>query len=216
VHRDREERESYHPARPPLQCHLVPTLPLVLASASPRRRELLARLGLAFEVAPADVDETHLANEAPRDYAARLAEAKARAAGARAGAARIIGADTIVVLDGQVLGKPADARQASDYLRRLRGRAHVVVTAVAVLDTATGRIERGVDETTVWMRAFTDAEMDTYIASGDPLDKAGAYALQHADFHPVRQIAGSETNVIGLPLELLSALLARSGERASP
>jgi septum formation protein len=179
---------------------------LVLASGSPRRRQLAARLGGPFVVLPAQVDEAALPGEPPHAYALRLAEAKARAVEAADGL--VVGADTIVIDDGEVLGKPADAAQALEFLRRLRGREHEVATAVAVLDAASGEVRTGIETTAVWMRDYSDEEMRRYVDSGDPLDKAGAYAIQSSAFRPVARIRGSRSNVIGLPLELTARLLA--------
>jgi septum formation protein len=188
--------------------------PIVLASASPRRRALLQAVVPTFAVATADVDERQRPGEHPADYARRLAEEKARAAAAGRRDGLVIGADTIVVLDGAILGKPADMAEARDHLQRLRGRQHLVGTAVAVVDAASGRTERDIEWTGVWLRHFRDDEMATYIASGDPLDKAGGYAIQHAGFRPVARIRGSETNVVGLPLGLVRDLLARFPDAA--
>lgn len=193
-------------------------LPLILASASPRRRALLAALGRPFTVQVADVDETARPGEPPIAYALRLARAKARvvaeATAEQASPALVVGADTIVVLDGAILGKPATAEEARAFLRRLRGRRHLVVTAVAVLPQGVGR--RSAEDgqaswaaTGVWMRGFSDAEIEAYVASGDALDKAGGYAIQHPSFQPVAALQGSETNVIGLPLGLTAWLLDR-------
>jgi len=206
---------------------------LLLASASPRRRELLALLGLLFEVTVADVDEDPLADEAPATLVARLSQAKAHAAGAAVGQAFqpanagatvlpplpsdrptapapalakpvvVIACDTVVALDGQLLGKPGNPAEATTMLRRLRGRFHDVYTAVTLLSASrppTGRLSTAVARTRVVMRAYTDAEIAAYVASGDPLDKAGAYAIQHAGFHPVAQVQGCYVNVVGLPL----------------
>lgn len=188
----------------------APPRPLVLASASPRRRELLATLGRPFSVQAADLDESRLPGEEPLAYGLRLAQAKALAVAESLGdqAATVLGADTLVVLDGAILGKPADAAEATAMLRRLRGRAHRVLTAVALVDAARGRVRLGAGHTTVHMRPYTEAELAAYVAGGDPLDKAGAYAIQHAGFSPVARLEGSETNVIGLPLGVVVYLLA--------
>jgi septum formation protein len=185
-----------------------PAAPLVLASASPRRRALLAALGLPFTVTVADVDEAVRPGEAPRDYVRRLALEKAHAVAAslRAGG-RVLGADTTVVLDGAILGKPAGAADARRMLGALTGRRHEVITAVALVELER-RVSRVVDETTaVWLRPLAAEEIDAYVASGDPLDKAGGYAIQHAGFRPVARLVGSEANVIGLPLARVAWLL---------
>jgi MAF protein len=184
----------------------------VLASASPRRRQLLALGGWAFEVAPADVDETPRPGEAPGGYVRRLAEDKARAAaGLRPEADAVIAADTTVVQGGEILGKPADAAEAEAMLRRLRGRDHQVLTAIAVLRLSDGRLESDLAATSVPMRDYSDEEMAAYIASGDPFDKAGAYAIQHPGFDPAPDIGGCYANVVGLPLCHLTRTLARLG-----
>ncbi|MBI3158132.1 MAG: septum formation protein Maf [Chloroflexi bacterium] len=184
----------------------------VLASASPRRRQLLALGGWPFEVVPADVDETPRPGEAPGGYVLRLAEEKARAAaGLRPEADAVIAADTTVVEGGEILGKPADAAEAEAMLRRLRGRDHQVLTAIAILRLSDGRLEADLAATTVPMRAYSDAEMAVYIASGDPFDKAGAYAIQHPGFDPAPDIYGCYANVVGLPLCHLTRRLKRLG-----
>lgn len=171
---------------------------LRLASASPRRRLLLPLLGLPVEAVAVDVDEQPLPGEAPRQTALRLALAKADAIGPATPGVATVAADTIVVLDGEQLSKPRDAAEARTMLRALRGRSHEVVTGVAVL--ASGQVHLGAVETRVTMRPYADREIERYIASGRPLDKAGAYAIQDADFAPVARIEGCYLNVVGLPL----------------
>jgi septum formation protein len=191
-----------------------PALPLVLASASPRRARLLQQAGIRFEVRPADLPEERGPGEAPAAYAARLALAKAHAVAARLPAAPprlVLGADTIVVLDGDVLGKPVDARDAAALLARLVGRSHRVVTAVALLDTASARVREALVTSTVHMRAAARAEIEAYAATDEPLDKAGAYALQGEGRRFVAAVEGSQTNVIGLPLEETLELLRDAG-----
>jgi septum formation protein len=180
---------------------------LLLASQSPRRRELLGLLGLPFEVTVADVAEDPLANESPAAAVVRLSQAKARAARSRGERGRearpdalIIACDTVVALDGELLGKPRDAAEALSVLRRLRGRSHTVFSAVTLLEPVADRTSSDVAETRLAMRTYTDAEMAAYVASGDPLDKAGAYAIQHPGFHPVAELQGCYANVMGLPL----------------
>lgn len=185
------------------------TPPLILASASPRRRALLASLGVPFTTHQSDIDERRLPDEPPPDYALRMAEEKPRSAAAGRQTGLVIGADTIVVLDGQVLGKPTDAAMARTYLTLLRGRRHRVATAVAVVDAATRRTERGIAWTDVWIREFDTTEMEAYIASGDPFDKAGAYAIQDRTFRPVARFEGAQDNVVGLPLTLVRRLIDR-------
>lgn len=190
---------------------------LILASSSPRRRQLLTQLGLRFEAMKPAIDESRHSGEAPVDYAERLSRNKAAAAldTLDGGRALVIAADTIVIDHaGELLGKPADAAQARWMLRRLRGRAHHVVTAFTLRQT--GERPRSITRharTAVHMRAYSDAEIEAYIASGDPFDKAGGYAIQHEGFQPVARIEGSYSNVVGLPLdELQNALDAIAGE----
>lgn len=190
---------------------------MILASSSPRRRELLASLGMTFTVYKPDIDETQRHGEAPLDYVRRLASEKAFAGGVGrllVGALPdtediVLAADTIVIApDGQtILGKPADADEAAATLRLLRGKTHTVCTAIH-LEWFARRMSGNVQmqdahelvQTRVTMRDYSNAEIAAYIASGDPFDKAGGYAIQHAGFHPVAQIDGCYTNVVGLPL----------------
>ncbi|RJP54828.1 MAG: septum formation inhibitor Maf [Anaerolineaceae bacterium] len=183
---------------------------LVLASNSPRRKELLALGGWPFEIIVADVDETPRANESPRDYVLRLAEEKARASSLRADVSQVVlAADTTVVDGDAILGKPADPSEAKRMLRQLRGRVHQVLTGIAALRVNDGHLVRDVCVTDVPMRNYSDAEIESYVASGDPLDKAGAYAIQHADFNPVATMAGCYASVMGLPLCHVTRLLAQ-------
>lgn len=200
---------------------------LILGSASPRRRELLAILGLPFVVQTADIDESALPDEAPEPHACRLAETKARTVAARSGEAVVLAADTIVVQHGQILGKPRDAADARWMLRSLRAAPHRVITAVAVAQTPTLRCSEphvfpGAGQQTlrvtiashtshVSMRPYTDSEIDAYIASGDPMDKAGAYAIQNSDFQPVAQFDGCFASIMGLPLGVVADLLQQAG-----
>jgi septum formation protein len=185
---------------------------LVLASNSPRRRELLALGGWNFRVEPADVHEKRLPGEAPRAYVLRLAEAKARACADPADPNYIfIGADTDVV-DGQaILGKPQDEAEAAGMLRRLRGRTHQVYSGIAVYKPEQEQLVTDLCVTEVPMRQYNDEELEAYAASGDPLDKAGAYAIQHAGFHPVEGLAGCYASVMGLPLCHLTRSLRKLG-----
>jgi septum formation protein len=192
-------------------------LPLVLASASPRRRELLERAGVRFEVIPAGIEESPLAGEAPRQLAARLAREKALAVAGRLGpdpARLVLGADTIVVLGENVLGKPQDASEAESMLSRLVGRTHRVVTAVVVARSHDLVWRARTVESRVRMRPAELEEIRAYVATGEPLDKAGAYAVQGRGRRFVAEIAGSESNVIGLPLDETLDLLREAG--ASP
>ncbi len=183
---------------------------LVLASASPRRRALLAATGLQFEVQPADIPEPIGEGEDPRDVVERLAEAKARAIAEPADERRVVlGSDTIVVIDDDILGKPDDEEHAVTLLRRLVGRAHRVLTGVAVIAGTRSQVISV--ESRVFLRAAADDELRRYAATGEPLDKAGAYALQGEGRRFVERVEGSPTNVIGLPLDETCALLRDHG-----
>jgi septum formation protein len=185
--------------------------PLYLASTSPRRRELLLQLGLSFSVLRVEVDESRRAGENPRDYVARLAQEKAAAGLATVGDGVVIAADTTVVLGDAVLGKPASLAEAQAMWRRLSGGEHRVLTGVAVGDAQALQIE--VVATVVRFRAISDAEMRAYWASGEPLDKAGGYAIQGKGAILVAGIEGSYSNVVGLPLAETAAMLAPFGIR---
>ena len=184
-------------------------VPIVLASSSPRRRELLRMLGLPFAVSPSDIDETWRNGEAPAVHAERLAREKAAARPVPGTA--VIGADTIVVIDGEILGKPRDAADARAMLRRLSGREHVVYTGVAV--ARDGRLASGVRQTTVRFYPLDDDAIAAYVATGEPLDKAGAYGIQGYGAVLVERIDGDYFTVMGLGLELLVELLAEVGLR---
>ncbi|MCK6578296.1 MAG: Maf family protein [Anaerolineae bacterium] len=199
---------------------------VILASGSPRRREILGALGVTFTVIKPDIDETQRPGENPYDYVARLSQEKADAVAARLEGDRLVlAADTIVVvaadtigvmLDGDILGKPVDAADARAMLERLRGTMHVVCTAITLLkiDGAGSRRRTRLTRTQVIMRGYSDEEIASYIATGDPFDKAGGYAIQHEQFAPVAQIDGSYTNVVGLPVETLRVMLAEMGVAA--
>lgn len=184
---------------------------VILASQSPRRRELLTLIGIAHEVRPADVDESVLDGERPAPHAERLARAKAAKLAAEAPDALIIAADTIVVIDDDFMSKPESVPEAKEMLRRLSGRVHKVMTAVAV--AFDGRVESGVEEVEVEFRLLTDDEIDRYIATGEPLDKAGAYGIQGYGATIVRRIHGDYFAVMGLSLVTLVELLERVGVR---
>lgn len=186
---------------------LQPKQPLILASASPRRRELLGQIGLEFTVVTADIDETPQPGEVNTDYTLRLAEAKARAVLALHPDAVVIGADTTVGVDGDLLGKPRDGADAARMLRLLRGRGHQVTTAVAVLtrdETLTAA-----ETTNVVFSEMTDTDISTYVATGEPMDKAGAYAIQGRAAQWIPRIEGDYSNVVGLPLARLATLLGQ-------
>jgi septum formation protein len=183
---------------------------LVLASNSPRRKVLLALGGQTFAVVPADIDEDPRPNEKPRAYVHRLASEKAReAAAGQSPDALVLAADTTVVHQGHIVGKPRDAAEARLILQELRGQEHTVYTAISVCN-ADGMQLDDLAATRVPMRDYSDAEIETYIATGDPLDKAGAYAIQHAGFHPVASMSGCLANVVGLPLCHLKRTLLKT------
>ncbi len=190
---------------------------IVLASASPRRREILEKLGIKFEVRPSDVDETQRAGEDPREYVLRLAEEKARTCQVLAsGDDRVVvlGSDTTVVLDGDVLGKPADLAESERMLRALRGREHVVHTAVAAYVLPAGEVHLVAVTTRVRFRAFNDLTLLGYVESREGMDKAGSYGIQELGAGLVAEVSGSYSNVVGLPaaetLELLEQVGALS------
>lgn len=184
---------------------------VVLASASPRRHDLLHLIGIAHEVVPADIDESVRPRESPRKHAERLAREKAVAVSARDSGIVAIGADTIVIIDKKILGKPANTVDAGSMLNLLNGREHTVVTAVAV---ARGKkVCSGVEEVSVKFRELTDDEIDAYIATGEPMDKAGAYGIQGYGATIVERIEGDYFAVMGLPLVRLVSLLAEAGVR---
>ena len=176
---------------------------LILASQSPRRRRFLHDLGLNFTTLAADIDETPLPDEEPAATALRLAEAKALAIAAQlkeSPPCLILASDTVVAMEQEMLGKPMDAEDAARMLRILRAAPHAVHTAVCALAYPSGESHTRLNSTTVIMRAYTDAEIDAYVATGDPFDKAGAYAIQHPIFAPVARLDGCYTSVMGLPL----------------
>jgi len=183
---------------------------LILASASPRRSQLLARLGIPFEVRPVSViEDVDSAN--PAIAASRLARMKAEAARLAEPESPVLAADTVVVHEGAVLGKPRDAAEAREMLRRLRGRSHRVITAVAVIPRGGRAALLRHPETEVTMRRYADEEIEASIARGDPFDKAGAYAIQDELLRPVASYEGCYCNVVGLPLWTTVELLRRAG-----
>ena len=209
---------------------------LVLASASPRRQELLRNAGISFTVQPADVDETPLAGEPPRDCAERLAREKALAVWRTRPQDRVLGADTIVVVDETILGKPVDADDAARMLRLLSGRVHRVITGVCVVEavasrqlpvadqatpqaaqsrrnsyeisrTENGELRTASETTLVTMNELSDEEIRNYVATGEPMDKAGAYAIQGVASRWIPRIEGDYSNVVGLPVALVNRML---------
>ncbi len=201
------DRRVFHPRT------ILPTMksPIILASNSPRRKDLLRQVGVAFTSDPADVDERVVPEETPEGYAVRVALEKARVAARKAGSGIVIAADTIVVLDDTILGKPVDAQDAERMLTMLSGRAHHVITGLVIMAAATGRTLTRTADTRVWFRDLSPEEIRSYVASGEPLDKAGAYGIQEKGSLFVRKIEGCYFNVVGLPLSLLSEMLSEFG-----
>ena len=184
---------------------------LILASSSPRRRHLMSDLDVPFDATTPDIEENSEPREFPEDTVRRLALSKAHAVADRPPNRPVIGADTLVVLEGRALGKPADAAQARRMLMNLRGRVHRVLTGVAVIDGSTGNSRTALCESRVLMRNYSASEIDQYIASGSPFDKAGGYGIQDQTLNPVARVEGCRANVIGLPLCTLAQLLKESG-----
>ncbi len=177
----------------------IPTI--ILASNSPRRKHLLSLSGWKFEIAPADVDETPLPGESPDLYVLRVAEDKARKVkNDLPNGSIIIAADTTVAYENGILGKPVDAEDARQVLKKLRNKSHQVYTGISIYDPVKDIFLSDLATTEVPMRNYSDEEIQTYILTGDPFDKAGSYAIQHPEFHPVENLVGCYANVVGLPL----------------
>ena len=185
--------------------------PLVLASASPRRRELLAGLGLNFQVMPAGVVEESRAGESPQEMTARLSQVKAQAAASRIDSGYVLAADSTVVLDGESLGKPSDCDDARRMLRLLRGTSHRVTTGVTVIDSVSGRSLTDTMTSEITLRDFSDEELEAYVLSGAPLDKAGGYGVQDETLRPAESWTGCYSNIVGLPLCLAEQMLEKVG-----
>ena len=198
-----------------MNANVVALPQIVLASASQRRQQFLRDLGLTFTSLATDIDETPLSGEAPDAMTLRLAVAKAEVAASRLaaldGVQLVIASDTTVAMDGVIYGKPEDAADAIRMLRDLRGRSHQVMSALCVLRLPDGERHTSVHWTDVAMRDYTDEEILAYVASGDPMDKAGAYGIQTAPFRPVSELRGCFASVMGLPLADLRDLLASFG-----
>jgi septum formation protein len=187
---------------------------LILASASPRRRELMACFGLNYTVQPAAIDESPRAGEQARDYVVRMAEEKALAVAARHPEQFVLAADTSVVLEGRILGKPATPARARSMLQSLSDRVHQVITAVSLITPGANQDRRPhnrLSSTDVWFAELSAAWIEAYVASGDPMDKAGAYGIQNAAGLKIRRIDGSYSGVVGLPLYETAALLEAAG-----
>lgn len=180
---------------------------IILASGSPRRKEILENLGLKFRVAPAGIDENLISGEEAPDYALRMAVQKALAVAKTQETGLIIGADTVVSLDGNILGKPKNAAQAKEQLTLLSGREHIVITGLGLVDKEEGRTVSAMVQTIVYFQELTEREIDAYIATGEPLDKAGSYGIQGLGAIFVRRIEGDYFNVVGLPVAKLYSLL---------
>jgi septum formation protein len=184
---------------------------LILASGSPRRRQLLSLLGIPFIIKATDVDETQLDGEPPTELVLRVSQAKALAVSDVRPDELVVAADTIVVLGGSVLGKPTDPDDAARMLRDLRGRPHWVYSGISVWHPSSRRLVRELGQSLVWMREYTGDEIAAYVDSSDPLDKAGAYAIQHPEFAPASRVDGCWLSVMGLPLCHLARALGHFG-----
>jgi septum formation protein len=192
----------------------APSMPydrIQLASASPRRSQLLRQIGVAHDVRPADLDESRMAGEPPRDYVLRLARAKALAGVATGGAVPVLGADTTVAIGDEIFAKPTDEEDAVRMLAALSGRTHDVLTAVAL--ASDGRVRTAISDTRVTFRAISEGECRDYWATGEPVDRAGAYAIQGLAAVFIARLDGSYTGVMGLPLFETAALLDAAGVR---
>lgn len=192
---------------------MLATPRLILASGSPRRKELLRGLGITFSVVPADISEELKPGEAPLAYALRMAEEKALKVAEQFPNDYVLGADTIVVAEGEVLAKPCDPQDAARMLAVLSGRRHQVTTAVSLVSPG-GHTETRSCTTDVWFRELNEKEIRTYVASGEPMDKAGAYAIQGGAASWVIRLEGDHSNVVGLPMPLVAEMLQRQGIRA--
>lgn len=189
----------------------MPEPSIILASASPRRAELLKQIGVVFELAPSQIEERPHPDEAPADYITRIARAKVIAVARERSAGLIIGADTVVVLNGQVMGKPENETDAQKMLRQLSGKWHAVLTGVALYDVQTRHEVADYEKTLVKFAQMTDAEIEWYVRTGEPMDKAGAYGIQGLGGLFVDEVAGNYYNVVGLPIPLVYRLARRLG-----
>ena len=185
---------------------------LILASSSPRRREIFKQIGLDFDVTDINVDETIPSDLKPEEAALEIAKKKAAAAADTSADSIIIAADTIVILpDGTILGKPKDAEEAKSMLQRMHAVKHTVITAVALLDVSNGNMAAAYDKADVTFLPMTNKEIEWYVSTGEPLDKAGAYGLQEKGMLFVQKVEGSPSSVIGLPVHLLMQLFKKAG-----
>ncbi|HSE37082.1 MAG TPA: Maf family protein [Blastocatellia bacterium] len=191
---------------------MPPTEPrIILASASPRRAELLKQIGVEFELASSQAEERPHPDETPADYTIRIARAKVIAVAREREAGLVIGADTVVVLDGHLIGKPATPADAHRLLRQLSGRWHAVLTGVALYDVESRHEVADYEKTLVKFAQLSDAEIDWYVRTGEPMDKAGAYGIQGLGGLFIDEIAGNYYNVVGLPIPLVYRLARRLG-----
>ncbi len=186
---------------------------IILASQSPRRREIMELLRIEFECCPADINEFFLSGENPREAVRRIAKSKAEKVRQQLESGLIIAADTVVVCNGEMLGKPDDAQDAFNKLSMLKGRKHEVITAVCVIDAESGFFEVQDETSRVYFRDITDEEIRAYILTGEPMDKAGAYAIQGTGAVFIERIEGCYFNVVGLPLKNVYIMLKRLGVR---
>ena len=201
---------GYLPANgPPLCIMNKMALPLVLASQSPRRRELLEILGIPFSIVVSSADERVMPGELPEAYVVRVARAKGLDVATRVNNSMVLSADTVVTIDGEILGKPVDRSDAIRMLEKLSGREHAVYTAVCLMDQSTGKMREGLDRTRVWFAPMTRAQIVGYIDRENVMDKAGAYAIQGFASVYIPRIEGSYSNVMGLPLARVGDLLLR-------
>jgi septum formation protein len=183
----------------------------ILASSSPRRSNLLGLLGIPFSVVPAGIDEVPLDGEEPEAFVLRMARAKTRAVSESRAGSWTLGADTIVVLDGCMMGKPGDENEAADMLMALSGRSHLVLSGVALMNASTRFAADGTARTIVTFRRFGRAEAEAYVHTGEPMDKAGAYGAQGIGALLIERVEGSYSNVVGLPLALVLSMLEGAG-----
>lgn len=187
-------------------------MPLILASSSPRRKELLERLGIEFEVIPSLMDEVYRDGESPKDFALRASTEKALAvASGLSSDSVVIGADTIVVVDGEILGKPQDIEDAKSMLEKISGREHNVITGFSIVKPKDQILHREYVESRVKIKTLAPWEIEGYIKTREPMDKAGAYGAQGIGAFMIEQIQGSYTNVVGLPISQLIDMLTRLG-----
>ena len=196
----------------------MPPMKVILASASPRRAEILTVAGIPFVVRASKIDESRLPGESPENMVERLARAKAEDVAREllpAGPTIILGADTVVVVNGEILGKPGNAATAREMLLKLRGREHRVITGFALLRVQHKQIHVGHETTRVWFSEITDAEIDSYVATGEPFDKAGAYAIQGIAGRYIPRIEGCYFNVVGLPMARVWEAMKDLGCRTS-